>query len=333
MKLLDEIMRRAKNNPQRIVLPEGTEIRTLKAADIILGEKAAKLILIGNEIEINKLADENKLKNIGGATIIDPETYPEMKKYSDLLYDLRKNKGMTREEANKLAKDPLYLACLLIKNGDADGELAGAQNTTGNVLRPAFQIVKTKPGIKIVSGALLMFTPAKEYGEKGLFVFADCAVNPNPNAEELASIAVSTAETAEILAGYDPKVAMLSFSTKGSAQHELVDKVVEAVRIAKEMAPELMIDGEMQADAALVERVGKKKAPGSPVAGRANVLVFPDLQSGNIAYKLVERLSGAKAIGPVLQGMAAPVNDLSRGCSVEDIVRMITITANQAIKK
>lgn len=332
MRLLDEIMQRAKNNLKRIVLPEGTEIRTLKAADIILGEKAAKLILIGNAEEIHRIAVENELKNIGEATIVDPETYPEMKKYSDLLFDIRKSKGMTPEEAEKLAKDPLYLACLMIKNGDADGELAGAQNTTGNVLRPAFQIVKTKPGIKIVSGALLMFTPAEEYGEKGLFVFADCAVNPNPNAEELASIAVSTAETAKQIAGFEPKVAMLSFSTKGSAQHELVDKVVEATRIAKEMAPELMIDGEMQADAALVETVGKSKAPGSPVAGEANVLVFPDLQSGNIAYKLVERLSGAKAIGPVLQGIAAPINDLSRGCSVEDIVRMITITANQAIK-
>ena len=332
MRLLDEIMQRAKNNLKRIVLPEGTEIRTLKAADIILGEKAAKLILIGNAEEIHRIAVENELKNIGEATIVDPETYPEMKKYSDLLFDIRKSKGMTPEEAEKLAKDPLYLACLMIKNGDADGELAGAQNTTGNVLRPAFQIVKTKPGIKIVSGALLMFTPAEEYGEKGLFVFADCAVNPNPNAEELASIAVSTAETAKQIAGFEPKVAMLSFSTKGSAQHELVDKVVEATRIAKEMAPGLMIDGEMQADAALVETVGKSKAPGSPVAGEANVLVFPDLQSGNIAYKLVERLSGAKAIGPVLQGIAAPINDLSRGCSVEDIVRMITITANQAIK-
>lgn len=332
MRLLDEIMQRAKNNLKRIVLPEGTEIRTLKAADIILGEKAAKLILIGNAEEIHRIAVENELKNIGEATIVDPETYPEMKKYSDLLFDIRKSKGMTPEEAEKLAKDPLYLACLMIKNGDADGELAGAQNTTGNVLRPAFQIVKTKPGIKIVSGALLMFTPAEEYGEKGLFVFADCAVNPNPNAEELASIAVSTAETAKQIAGFEPKVAMLSFSTKGSAQHELVDKVVEATRIAKEMAPELLIDGEMQADAALVETVGKSKAPGSPVAGEANVLVFPDLQSGNIAYKLVERLSGAKAIGPVLQGIAAPINDLSRGCSVEDIVWMITITANQAMK-
>jgi phosphate acetyltransferase len=289
------------------------------------------LILIGNEAEIKKLAAENEFKYIDEATIIDPETYPDMKKYSDLLYEIRKNKGMTPEEAVQLAKDPLYLGCLMIKNGDADGELAGAQNTTGNVLRPAFQIVKTKPGIKIVSGALLMFTPAEQYGEKGMFVFADCAVNPNPNAEELASIAVSTAETARVIAGFEPKVAMLSFSTKGSAQHELVDKVAEATRIAKEMAPGLMIDGEMQADAALVEKIGQSKAPGSSVAGEANVLVFPDLQSGNIAYKLVERLAGAKAIGPVLQGIAAPINDLSRGCSVEDIVRMITITANQAM--
>lgn len=332
MKLLDEIMQRAKDNPQRIVLPEGTELRTLQAADIILREKAAKLILIGNEDEIKKLAAENEFTHIMEATIIDPETYPDMKKYSDLLYEIRQSKGMTPEQAVETAKDPLYLACLMIKNGDADGELAGAQNTTGNVLRPAFQIVKTKPGIKIVSGALLMFTHAEQFGEKGLFVFADCAVNPNPNAEELASIAVSTAETAKQIAGFDPKVAMLSFSSKGSAQHELVDKVVEATRIAKEMAPELMIDGELQADAALVDSIGKSKAPGSTVAGEANVLVFPDLQSGNIAYKLVERLAGAKAIGPVLQGIAAPINDLSRGCSVEDIVRMITITANQAMK-
>ena len=333
MKLLDEIMQRAKDNVQRIVLPEGTEPRTLKAADFILKEKAAKLILIGNENDIRQLAAENNLTHINEAQIIDPETYAEMSTYSNLLYEIRKAKGMTPEEAVKLAKDPLYLGCLMIKNGDADGELAGARNTTGNVLRPAFQIVKTKPGIKIVSGAILMFTPKPEYGENGLLVFADCAVNPNPTAEELAQIAISTAETAQQIGGFEPRVAMLSFSTKGSAQHELVDKVVEATRIAKEMAPELLLDGEFQADAAIVPSVGQSKAPGSPIAGKANVLVFPDLQSANISYKLVERFSGAQAIGPILQGIASPINDLSRGCSTEDIIRMITITANLAMKK
>lgn len=333
MKLLEDIMQRAKSNLQRIVLPEGNEIRTLKAADFILKEKAAKLILIGNKAEIDAMAKENGLTHIHEAQIIDPQTDSSISGYANLLYEIRKNKGMTPEVAAEQAKDPLYLACLMIKNGDADGELAGARNTTGDVLRPAFQIVKTKPGIKIVSGALLMFTPAKQFGEDGVFVFADCAVNPNPNAEELAQIAISSAEIARTIVGLEPRVAMLSFSSKGSAQHELVDKVAEATRIAKEMAPALQLDGELQADAALVESIGQSKAPGSTVAGKANVLVFPDLQSGNISYKLVERLSGAQAIGPVLQGIAAPINDLSRGCSVEDIIRMITITANQAMSK
>ena len=333
MNLLDQIFERAKNNLQRIVLPEGTEIRTLKAADIILKEKAAKLILIGDETEIEKLAAENNLTHLHEATIVNPEKDANMETYANLLFEIRKNKGMTIEEARKLAKDPLYLGCLMIKNGDADGELAGARNTTGNVLRPAFQIVKTKPGISVVSGALLMFTPTPQYGENGLLVFADCAVNPNPTASELAEIAVSTAETARNICGFEPKVAMLSFSTKGSAKHELVDKVEEATRLAKAMHPELQIEGEIQADAALVPSIGQSKAPGSTIAGHANVLVFPDLQAGNIGYKMVERFSGAQAVGPILQGMAAPINDLSRGCSVDDIVSMIAITANQAMKK
>ena len=323
---------RAKSNPQRIVLPEGDEPRTLEAANIILEQGLAKLILIGNPAAIRQMAAEKGYKHIDKATLFDPQTEPKMADYANLLFELRKAKGMTEEEAKKKAQDPLYLGCLMIKAGDADGELAGARGTTADTIRPAFQILKTKPGCKIVSGAFLMITPAKHLGEEGVLVFADCAVNPNPNAEELAQIAVSTAETARVLAGFEPRVAMLSFSTKGSAKHENVDKVTAALAMAKELAPDLQIDGELQADAALIPSVGEKKAPGSKVAGHANVLVFPDLQAGNIGYKLVERFSGADAIGPILQGIAAPVNDLSRGCKVQDIVQMVVITANQAMK-
>lgn len=238
---------------------------------------------------------------------------------------------MTEEQAAKQVEDPLFLAALMIKSGHADGEVAGAQNTTGNVLRAAFQIVKTAPGVSVVSGAFLMFLPNKNYGENGIMVFADCAVLPNPNAEELAQIAVSTGHTTRTLTGFEPRIAMLSFSTKGSAKHEMVDKVVEATRIAKEMDSSLKIDGELQADAAIVPAVGMSKAPDSEIAGNANVLVFPSLETGNITYKLVQRLAGAEAVGPILQGIAAPINDLSRGCSVEDIYKMVAITANQAI--
>ena len=331
MSVMNQIVERAKANKQRIVLPEGTEERTLKAADRLVADEVVEVILIGNPDEIKALAEKNGLTNIDKATIIDPVNNPRKEVYANLLFELRKSKGMTIEKATALAEDPLYLGTLIIKNGDADGEVAGAQNTTGDVLRPALQIIKTTPGISVVSGAFLMFTPKAEYGENGLLVFADCAVMPNPNAQELAQIAVSTARTARAIADIEPRVAMLSFSTKGSAKNELVDKVVEATRLAQEMAPEFAIDGELQADAAIVPSVGSSKAPGSAIAGRANTLVFPTLEVGNIAYKLVQRLAGAEAVGPVLQGIAAPVNDLSRGCSVDDIYKLVAITATQAI--
>ena len=331
MEILKRFIETAKSNPQRIVLPEGDEPRTLKAADRIIGDGIAKIILLGQSDKILALAKENGLKNIERATIIDPQKSADAERYTDLLFELRKNKGLTREQAVELVKDPLYFGCLMIKSGDADGELAGARNTTGNVLRPALQIIKTQPGISVISGAMLMFCKEKAYGEDGFLLVADVAVMPNPTAQELAQIAVCTGRTMRNMIGIEPKVAMLSFSTKGSAQHEFVDRVVEATGMAQQMAPELKIDGELQADAALVPSVGKFKAPGSPVAGEANVLVFPALEIGNIAYKMVERLGGAVSVGPVLQGMAAPINDLSRGCSVDDIYYMTAITANQAI--
>lgn len=331
MNLMQDIIARAKANKQRIVLPEGTEERTLKAADRLLADEVAEVILIGNPAKIKQLADGFGLNNIGKATLVDPAQHEKKAAYADLLLQLRQKKGMTPEKAAQLVEDPLYLACLMIKSGDADGEIAGAQNTTGNVLRPALQIVKTAPGISCVSGAFLMFVKDKTYGDDGILVFADCAVMPNPTAAELAQIAVSTAQTTRSIVGVEPRVAMLSFSTKGSASHEMVDKVVEATRLAKEMAPELKIDGELQADAAIVAAVGNQKAPGSEIAGKANVLVFPTLEVGNIAYKLVQRLAGAEAVGPILQGIAAPVNDLSRGCSIDDIYKMVAIACNQSI--
>ncbi|GHT13863.1 phosphate acetyltransferase [Bacteroidia bacterium] len=331
MNLMQSIITKAQADKQRIVLPEGNEARTLKAADDLLKDEVADIILIGNPLEIKELAKQSGLRHIDKATIINPVDHEKKEIYTHLLYDLRKSKGLTLEQAQKLVEDPLYLGCLIIKNGDADGEIAGARNTTGDVLRPALQIIKTLPGISVVSGAFLMFLQNNSYGSDGVLVFADCAVMPNPNARELAEIAVATAQTTRDLVGVEPTVAMLSFSTKGSAKHELVDKVTEATRIAKEIAPDLLIDGELQADAALVAAVGNSKAPGSPVAGKANVLVFPNLECGNISYKLVQRLGNAEAVGPILQGMAAPVNDLSRGCSADDIYKMAAICANQAI--
>ncbi len=330
MELLDSIKQNARKHNKRIVLPEGYEERTIKAADTAIAEGLAQIILLGDPAEMNSHAAKLGLKNLSRATMVNPKAHPKKEQYADLMVELRKSKGMTREEALRLIEDPLYLGVLMIKSGDADGEVSGADHATGDVLRPAFHYVKTAPGISVVSGAFIMILQDKSFGEDGIIIFADGAVHPNPTDRELAEIAVASARTAKAIAGFEPKVALLSFSTKGSAKHELVDKVISATKIAQEMAPELMIDGELQGDAALIESIGLKKAPGSKIAGKANVLIFPDLNCGNIAYKLVQRLAHAEAIGPILQGMAAPINDLSRGCSVSDIVSMIAITANQA---
>ena len=332
MTLIDSIIARAKSNKQRIVLPESLEERTLIAADKSLENEIADIILIGNPAEIHALADKLGLKHISKATIIDPATSEKTAEYANLLYELRKNKGMTPEKASQLVLDPLYFGCLIIKSGDADGQISGALSTTGETLRPALQIIKCAPGISCVSGAMLMITQTPEYGENGVLVVGDVAVTPMPDASQLAQIAVCTAQTAKSVAGFaDPRVAMLSFSTMGSAKHEVVDKVIEATKLARELDPSLKVEGELQADAALVPSVGQKKAPGSEIAGHANVLVFPCLEVGNIAYKLVQRLGNADAIGPILQGIARPVNDLSRGCSVDDIYKMVAITACQAM--
>ena len=332
MSLIDQIVARARSNRQRIVLPESFEERTITAADRAIADGLADIILIGNREKVLAYAEQLGLKHIAQATIIDPETSEKTEEYAQLLFQLRQKKGMTIEVARKTVLDPLYFGCLIIKSGDADGQISGALSTTGETLRPALQIIKCAPGITCVSGAMLLITKTPQYGENGVIVIGDVAVTPAPDASQLAQIAVCTAQTARSVAGFtDPRVAMLSFSTKGSAKHEVVDKVVEATALAKELDPDLKVDGELQADAALVPSVGKKKAPGSEIAGNANVLVFPNLEVGNIAYKLVQRLGEADAIGPILQGIARPVNDLSRGCSVDDVYKMIAITACQAM--
>lgn len=332
MKLFDKLTANAKAHKQRIVLPEGNEARTLTAADRIIADDIADIILIGAPDEIQHLAAELKLENISKATIVNPADEAVIDKYAPLFYELRKKKGITMDEARLTTANHLYLGCLMVKAGDADGQVAGAMNTTGNVLRAAFQVIKTQPGIDVVSGAFIMLLPeGMPYGTNGVLIFADCAVVPDPTPQELAQIAVSSSITARDIAGIQPRVAILSFSTKGSAKHERVDKVIEATKIAHEMAPELILDGELQADAAIVPSVAQAKAPASPLSGRANVLVFPSLEVGNIAYKLVQRLGNVEAVGPVLQGLAAPVNDLSRGCYPEDIYKTIIITCNQAI--
>lgn len=331
MDILENLIVRAKANKQRIVLPEAEEERTIKAADRALADALADIILIGNPAKIQQQVEAFNLTNISKATIIDPENNPKSEEYAQLLAELRKKKGMTIEQARELVKNPLYLGCLIIKNGDADGQISGALSTTGDTLRPALQIIKCAPGITCVSGAMLLITQQHQYGEDGVVVMSDVAVTPVPTAEQLAQFAYCTAETAKSVAGItDPRVAMLSFSTKGSASHEVVDKVVEATRLAHEHYPELKVDGELQVDAALVPSVAEKKAKGSEIAGRANVLIVPNLEVGNIGYKLAQRLGNAIAVGPILQGIARPVNDLSRGCSIDDIYYMVAITACQA---
>lgn len=332
MTLFERLTATAQGNPQKLVLPESTEPRTLQAADRILADKIAQVIFIGRRSDIEAEASKLGLQHISKATVVDPEDTEYVEKYAQLFYELRKKKGVSIDDARAQVKNSLYLGCLMIKAGDADCMVAGALSPTSHVLRAAFQVLKTKPGISVVSGAFIMLLPENvKYGDNHMLVFADCAVVPDPTTEELAQIAVETAKTTKNIAGLDPVVAMLSFSTWGSASHERVDKVRNAVELVHQLDPTLKIDGEMQSDAAIVPEVAKKKAPDSPVAGHANTLVFPSLEVGNIAYKLVQRLAGAGAVGPILQGLAAPVNDLSRGATVEDIVNTIIVTCNQAI--
>ncbi len=331
MGLVDKIKAQARQKKMHIVLPEGSEPRTIAAAEIISTEGIASITLLGDKQEIEKALGDKQLKDV---SIVQPDLHPKYDEYVEYFCELRKAKGMTPEKAKVTMSDPMYFGTMMIKKGDADGLVAGAINSTGNTIRPALQIIKTSPGIKSVSSCFIMEMPeGSTYGQDGLLVFGDCAIIIDPSAEEMAGIAISCAETAKALAGMDPKVAMLCFSTKGSAKHEKVDKVAQATELVKQLAPELSVDGELQADAALVASVGQLKSPGSKVAGNANVLVFPDLNAGNIGYKLVQRLAGAEAIGPICQGLAAPVNDLSRGCSVEDIVSVVAITAVQAQAK
>ena len=329
MELMNKIWEAAKADKKKIVLPEGDEERTIVAAQKIVEEGLALPILVGNKDSILKASKEQGV-DLKGVEIIDPETSPKLEDYINQFYELRKNKGMTLEKAEKIVRDPLYFATMMVKQDDADGMVSGAVHTTGDLLRPGLQIIKTAPGVSVVSSFFIMLVPGSKYGEEGMLLFSDCAVNPNPNADQLAAIAIATAETAKNLCKMDPRVAMLSFSTMGSADHELVDKVRTATEKAKELRPDLQIDGELQLDAAIVQKVADQKAPNSKVAGKANVLVFPDLQAGNIGYKLVQRFANAEAIGPVCQGFAKPINDLSRGCSSEDIVNVVALTAVQA---
>ena len=329
MSMIEKIKEKAKADVKRIVLPEGDETRTVQAAAYVAANGYAVPVLLGNK-EAVRAAAEKTGADLTGVEIIDPALSADSRRYTEELYNIRRSKGVTPEEAAALVKDPMYFGIMMVKTGDADGLVSGAVHTTGDMLRPALQIIKTKPGMKVVSSSFLMDCPNKSLGEDGLLVYADCVVMPNPTAEELAHIAVAAADTAKNLCGVEePKVAMLSFSTKGSAKHELVTKVQQAVEIAHTLAPDLLLAGELQLDAALIPEIGESKAKGSPVAGHANVLIFPDLQAGNIGYKMTQRIGGAEAFA-VLQGLAKPCNDLSRGCSVTDIVNTICFTAVQA---
>lgn len=332
MELMKKLWNAAKADKRRIVLPEGEEERTLAAAEKIHQLELAYPILVGDDEKILKKAKELGV-NLDGVEIVNPEKSERLEEYIKEFYELRKNKGMTIEKAERIVRDPLYFGTMMVKLDDADGMVSGAVHTTGDLLRPGLQIIKTTPGVSVVSSFFIMMVPGSQYGEEGMLLFSDCAVNPNPNYEQLAAIAIATADTARELCKIEPRVAMLSFSTMGSADHETVEKVRRATELAKQLRPDLLIDGEMQLDAAIVGKVAEQKAPNSKVAGRANVLIFPDLQSGNIGYKLVQRFANAEAIGPMCQGFAKPINDLSRGCSVDDIVNVVVLTAVQAQAK
>ncbi len=329
MSFIETLKEKAKKDIKTVVLPEATDVRVLEAADKIGKESFAKVILVGNEDEVIKKAKENNL-DISKAKIVDPEKSENKEKYIETFYELRKAKGMTEEEARNKMKDPVYFGMMMVKCEDADGLVSGAAHSTADTLRPALQILKTAPGTKLVSAFFLMVVPDCEYGENGVFIFADSGLNENPDSDKLSEIAISSAKSFKQLVGKEPKIGMLSYSTYGSAKSELTEKVIEATKLLKEKAPDLKADGELQLDAAIVPEVGRSKAPGSEVAGECNTLVFPDLNSGNIGYKLVQRLGKAEAYGPLCQGIAKPVNDLSRGCSSDDIVGVVAITSVQA---